>query len=327
MVHENISHKIDSMFPYKSIKLISGVDRYGFSDILAAQLGLKYKQRSFANWLHGWIWWGGKNSEELMLNYDQKDWIRCIVSNYHQKAVLESEGFKHVWVGGLPFAYTLDSSMKRNGDSLLAMPPHSDESEKINRPYLEYLDYLESIKGNYSSVWVSIFYLNKCTDIIHQINRRGLMFLDGARPDDANSLRRLRAIFDNFEYVTSNTMGSHIIYSIYCGCKTSFCGPMYTYDESMFLGDFGQNRYSKQLIEDTLYYLSYGYLSEYFNFLFTPTPREGYISREYGEEEIGFNNRMKNEEILDALQWGWRNQVSGYFSGGLRRIRRSVGYS
>jgi hypothetical protein len=327
MNFQNIAFGIDKHFGFRPIKLVSGVDRYGFSDILVEQLGLTFRPRSFANWLHGWIFWKSPLPVDLMFDAKQKEWMHFIVSNSDQSEMLHAEGFKHVWVGGLPFAYTLHSGLKRHPDSLLAMPPHSSEIEKLNRPYLDYLDYLESIKENYSSVWVSIFFLDKCPEIIHQIKRRGLMFIEGARPDDANSLRRMRAIFDSFDCVTSNTMGSHIIYSIFSGCKTSIGGPLYEYDETYFLGTDGQNKHSKKYIEDSLYYLSSGYLLENFKFLFTSTPKVGFVSKEYAEKAIGFHNKLQRNEIMEALQWGWKNQLRGYSMGGFRRVRRLMGYS
>ena len=324
MTKQDLIRNIGLMYPYKPIKLISNVDRYGFSDILSEQIALSITPRSFANWLHGWSWWKVISSTELIFDRTQKQWERAIVSNHYEKEILRSEGFKNIWVGGLPFAYTPPSNFERKLDSLLAMPPHSAENEKIRRPYLEYLDYLESIKNNYSTVCVSIFHLDKNIDLVAEIEKRGLMFIDGARPDDGNSLRRMRAIFDSFEYVTSNTIGSHIIYAIYCGCKTSFCGPMYVYDESLFRHKDSKTKHSYEYIQNSLNYLSINYLLKHYSFLFAATPKDGFLSRDYGKYEIGYFNKMSNKDIMDALRWGWLNQISGYSSGAIRRMNRTL---
>ena len=204
------------------------------------------------------------------------------------------------------------------------MPPHSAESEKINRTYFDYLDYLESLKNYYSSIYVSIFYLDRQSKLVSEIERRGLMYIDGARPDDAYSLQRMRAIFDSFEYVTSNTMGSHIPYALYCGCKTSLCGPMFSYDETMFYRKNHKIQHNKNYIQDIIYYHSTGYLQKNFNFLFTFTPKDGYISEYYGKKEIGYYNILGNNEIMKILKWDFPNQITGYSSGGIRRLKRTT---
>ena len=316
---------IDRSYPYKPIKLVTGVDRYGFSDILAQKLDLYYSPRSFANWLHGWIWWKATSSTEMMFKNSDKKTSRLIVSNLDEKEVLKNEGYKNIWAGGLPFSYTENSKLQRIPNTLLAMPPHSAEMEKIYNSYVDYLDYLESLIKDYDGIYISIYYLDKSEWLFNQITKRGLKYINGARSDDANSLRRMRAIFDSFEYVTSNTMGSHIIYAIYCGCKTSLCGPMYQYDEEVFLVKNSKNNHSKKYVDDTLYYLSENYLKEYFDFLFTQKPKWGFKSADYGEKEIGVKYKMSNKEIIDALQWSPKNQIEGYYNGGIRRIKRIIG--
>jgi hypothetical protein len=316
---------IEKKFPFKNIKLVSGVDRYGFSDVLYQQLKLIYRPRSFANWQHGWIWWKAKSSTELLLkNHDKKN-SRLIVSNSHEKQMLEDEGYKNIWIGGLPFSYTENSKLKKSTNSLLAMPPHSAEVEKLYNPYTDYLDYLESIIKDYEEIYVSIYHLDKCENLIKEITKRGLKFIDGARPDDANSLRRMRAIFDTFEFVTSNAMGSHILYAIYCGCKTSICGPLYKYDADVFNGKNNENKHDKKYIEETLYYLSEKYLKEKFSFLFTQNPKYGFESLEYGAEEIGEKNKMNKKEIIEVLQWSTKNQIINYYKGGVRVVKRNIG--
>lgn len=321
---DNISQHIDALYPCKPFRLISSTDRYGFTDILREQFGLSWRPRSFATWIHGWAWWKATRPEELTFKNTDKEWMRCVVANANEKKLLESEGFKHIWIGGLPFAYTLPSNLTRCNGSLLAMLPHSAESARLNKHCFEYLDYIESIKNNYSSVYVSVYYLDKSDELISEISKRGLSFIDGARPDDANSLRRMRAIFDSFEFVTSNVMGSHIIYALYSGCKTSLCGTLYSYDESIFFANGNPHKFSKDFIQNSLYNSSKKYLKSNFPFLFTGTPLNGFFSEEYGKIQVGYYNKLKNIEIIHALQWDLIGQIKGYSSGAMRRLQRHI---
>jgi len=313
---------------FRRIKLVCGVDRYGFSSLLADQLGTSWTRRSFANWQHGWIWWGASSSEDLMMFDAQKNQSFVIVSKHTESEVLRSEGYKNIWVGGLPFAYTSKSRWGKAKGSLLAMPPHNSEQglkgtiNKFTKLLTEYLDYLESLKKNFSSIWVSIYHLDVSPSVIDAIYRRGLFFIEGARPDDRNSLSRVRSILDTFEFVTTNIMGSHVIYALFCGCKVSIIGPNFQVDESDFLLDNRSTGYSKKYLDEYNYYLSKVYLQDKFSFLLTDNPKNGYQSEKYAKEEIGFYNLLTNKEILDALQWRWIDQLKGYSSGGVRRVRR-----
>jgi hypothetical protein len=317
---------------YRRINLVSGVDRYGFSSLLAERLGVFWPRRSFANWQHGWIWWGASSHEELMMDESLKDESRFIVSKSSECEVLKSVGFNNVWVGGLPFAYTEPSKSVRVSGSLLAMPMHSAEqspkstSHKLAKSLINYLDYLESMKQHFSSIWTSIYYLDYSAELLYEISRRGLFYIEGARPDDANSLRRVRTMMDTFEFVTSNSIGSHVIYAMFSGCKVSIGGPEVPVAESDFELDNRERRYSKKYIEDSIYYLSKEYLINKFPFILANNPINGFQSEEFAREEIGFYNRLTNEDIFNALQWSWVGQLKGYSQGGMRRIERVLAH-
>jgi hypothetical protein len=315
---------------YRQINLVSGVDRYGFSSLLAERLGLLRPRRSFANWQHGWVWWGATSYEELMMDNGLKDQSQFIVSKSAELDVLNSAGFKNVWVGGLPFAYTEPSKSRKVPGSLLAMPMHSAEqtnkttTNKLAKSLTDYLDFLESLKSQFSSVWLSIYYLDFSTPLLDEISRRGLFAIEGARPNDANSLKRVRTIMDTFEFVTTNSIGSHVIYAMFSGCKVSVSGPEFLVEESDFLFDNCFKSFSKKYIEDSVYYLSRKYLEIKFPFILVDNPMNGFQSEEFASEEIGFYNRLTNEDILDALQWSRVGQLKGYSLGGMRRIERAL---
>ena len=316
---------------YRRINLVSGVDRYGFSSLLAERLGVLWPRRSFANWQHGWMWWGASSYEELMMDDGLKKHSRFIVSKSAELEVLKSAGFKNLWVGGLPFAYTEPSKSGKVAGSLLAMPMHSAEqtteatSNKLAKSLTDYLDYLESLKREFSSVWLSIYYLDFSIALLYEIRRRGLFLIEGARPNDANSLKRVRIIMDTFEFVTSNSIGSHVIYAMFSGCKVSVGGPELLVEESDFVLDNRFKGFSKKYIEESVYYLSRKYLQNRFSFILTDNPRNGFHSEEYAREEMGFYNILKNKDIMDALQWGWLGQLKGYSVGSIRRIERKLG--
>jgi hypothetical protein len=309
--------------PQKKIRLTSGIDRYGFSSILAAKIGLPFVPRSFANWVHGWIWYGAVTPELLLLKGHPHD-VSAIVRNEDEQRVLTEAGFKNVHIGGLPYAYVPKQHRPRYDDRLLAIPTHSAESEKLTTDQKHYLDYLESLVPDYEGIYLSIYYLDLNGPMHKAAENRRLKTILGARPDDANSLLRTRAMFDSFKFVTSNTMGSHVLYSLFSDCFFSFCGPIYSYDESIFLSNGNPLGHSPTFVSKQLEMYSESYLRNNFGRYFKQHPRLGCPDKKYAEKEIGSSNILCSSSLREAVGWTVSKQTAGYSSGFLRRVRRSL---
>lgn len=308
---------------FSPVKLRSGVDRYGFSGLLAARCGLARTPRAFANWVHGWMWSESPTSDLLACAKLPKN-LNIIVRNDNEKLALECEGFKHVHVGGLPFSYVSPQQSTRLSASLLAMPPHSAEAERLTTNQFEYMDYLESLKPDFEQIYVSIFSIDFRGPMHHAAEKRGLTVIQGARPDDGNSLLRMRALFDSFEYVTTNVMGSHMLYALYGGCKFSFSGPMYSYDEATYLANGNPHGHSAKYIETLLWLQSEDYLRSRFEKFFVKHPSQGFQDKSFAITEIGERYRMSPKKIGEVLGWSLQGQVKGFAVGGARRLTRLI---
>lgn len=309
---------------YSPIKITSGLDRYGFSSVLAKRCGHRLVRRSFANWVHGWIWTEKPTAELLACAKLPKN-ITIVVRNPIEKIALEAEDFTDIRVGGLPFAYIERQHTFRNENSLLAFPPHSAEVERVSNPQIDYLDFLETIRNDFESIYLSIYYLDIDGPLHKAANQRGLKVIRGARPDDANSLLRTRSMLDSFTYVTSNVMGSHMLYALFAGCKFSFCGPMYGYDESEFLAGGNPLGHSSDYIRMALQLQSENYLREKFSRFFVSQPHLGIADGNFASESIGKKFLMNPHQIENALGWSNYGQMEGYLSGALRRSTRLFG--
>ncbi len=309
------------LLPSKPIKITSGIDRYGFSSIIANNCGLLFVPRSFANWTHGWIWYEDPNAEDLMSSNLPKD-LTIVVRNEVELIALKDWGFNNVRIGGLPFSYVSQQHTYRNKDDLLVFPMHSDETLAVNHNAKEYFDYIESHKKNFESIYVSVYW----SDIGGAMHRdaidRGFHVIRGARPDDANSMLRMRAIFDAFEYVTTNCMGSHFIYALYAGCKVSFSGPMCQMDKLTISKIARQYRYRDDYIDRAYWYSSEPYLRQKFNKYFKENPRFGLADIYYANGELGEKHMLSQAEIIDVLGWSLKGQINGYASGAVRRLSR-----
>ena len=322
-IHGTNDSIVDRLPSFVPIRITSGVDRYGFSSVLAKQCGRRIVPRSFANWVHSWMWHEEPTDELLVCDQLPRE-VTIIVRNEKERLAIEAAGFRDVRIGGLPFAYVQRQHELRYTDALLAFPPHSAESEKVIAEQGAYLDYLESLKQDFESVYVSVYYLDMGGAMHKGALARGLRVIQGARPDDANCLLRMRSILDSFMHVTSNVMGSHMLYALFSGCKFSFCGPIYGYDESVYLGGGNPHGLSSDYVRQILELYSEPYLSERFGRFFVSNPRMGIQDTHFAEDLIGKRFVMAPHQIEDALGWGFQGQMRGYMTGVRRRLARSI---
>lgn len=315
---------VDNLLPpYKVVKLRNSVDRYGFSHLLADRCRLSHTPRCFANWVHGWSWTGNPSSEFLACSKQPRS-IRMVVRDEVERVALVEEGFQDVRIGGLPFAYVGRQHCSRSRHALLAFTAHSAEASSIDADQRAYLDYLESIRRDYSAVYVSVYYLDLERKIAEEIRRRGLRLIEGARPDDVNSLMRVRAMLDAFEHVTTNVMGSHVIYALYSNCRVSFCGPMYQYEERALLGRGNPHNLSQSYVQAVLGLHSERYLRNRFGRFFVSTPAMGTKDQDFATHVIGASHIMSLAEIRDVLGWTVKGQLRGYSIGAKRRLIRGI---
>ena len=305
------------------ISVNSGVDRYGFSSVLAQQLKMRYVPRSFANWIHGWCWWTDHNAELLSCHKLPKN-TSIIVANELEKNALNSYGFNKVKSGGIPFAYIKQQHCSRNESALLAYPPHTAEIEKFSTDHKEYFDYLESLKKDFEDIYVSIYYLDINTPMHYAALDRGLKVVQGANPSDANGLIRVRSILDSFKYVTTNTMGSHMLYALYSGCNFSFSGPFYAYDESVFLANGNPHKHSHDYVNKMVNFSSEEFVKNQYGPFFTSHPGLGIKDIAFAKNAIGEKFILRPDDIKEALGWSLTGQISGYAKGLARRVCRFI---
>ena len=317
---DDLQAKLPPFVPYK---LVSGVDRYGFSSVLATRCGRNVTRRSFANWVHGWVWAEEPSAELLACANLPRD-LTIVVRNLRERIALENEGFRDVRIGGLPFAYVARQHTSRYMHGLLAFPPHSAEAEKVSSDQTDYLDYLESLKNDFEVIYVSIYYLDLNGPMHKAAQARGLRIIQGARPDDANSLQRMRALFDAFSTVTSNVIGSHVLYALYSGCRFSFSGPFYAYTATDFLGNGNPHDHEDAYIESLVMLHSERYLRDQFGSWFADHPKAGALDQAFASDAIGEAFLMSARQIDSAMGWDLPGRLRGYFKGAKRRLARAV---
>jgi len=289
----------------KQIEIRNEVDRFGFSYFLARQFGLSRPPRSFACFLHGWIWRRDLRLDDLGYYFTPLS-TPIIVTNSWQAQFMRKSGFATVVEGGLPFAYIPKSKMEKRKKSLLIMPPHSTKYYGISSIfYYELINYIKSIEADFSEVCFCLHNDDaNDIDINSVLRQNGIPFIVGACASDANSLYRMRCIFDYYDYVTTIVMGSHILYASFCGCKVSILDKYYFYYPEVAADQDNALNNIIDFKNRTLdLFNNKQKLIDQFPWLFVQHPVEAVPMQKWAEVEIGAENLLDRDRLIELLGW------------------------
>ncbi len=298
------------------IKLRNEVDRYGFSYQLAKKIGFQKPPRAFCGWSHGWAFYKPVSFVDLYYTSGELK-NRIVVATKQLDQFLVSQGAEKVVAGGLPFAYINKSNCKRISDSIVFFPPHSGSSTIQKKAVKSYFEYIYEQEKSFEFVAVCASGIDY--ELFSKYGNHKVKIIYGAESDDSNSLLRIRNIFDTFDFVSTNVMGSHVLYASYCGCKVSICGDMYKYTFNEFHAENGFHNNIQQ-IERFLLYFSESYIKKRHPHFFVSNPRQGREFLEWSKIEIGAENILSNQKLIDVLGWSISGQIYGYLKGIKRRL-------
>ena len=315
------------------IRQRSTPDRYGFSSLVSTHLKYNRVPRSFANWVHGWMWWSPQNLDEFGFQSDPPYYTK-IVSNKSQLQFLRNSGLHNIVAAGLPYAYHLASAspddpvVGKTSGTVVFVPDHSSESNKITLNILQYLDFIDSVRDSFLHISVLLYSLDYAA-LAPVVVQRGYLPLLGADPKCPNSFPRVKAIFDSHEYVSTNVIGSHVLYALASGCRVSICGPYQKRTLEPHLDDIRLGLYSSDYLERIIHYMSLDYLqaSWLYSFLVDHPAAAPLLSSDLlarVDEELGISNLMSIIDVAEHLGWSPDRQFLGYFYGAARRLKRST---
>ena len=296
--------------PIVPIKLRNEADYYGISSIIAHDLGLSKVPRSFAYWTHGWVY-----TEPIESSKEINCWAKpndvVLVATQKEVDILKLEGYRKSHAVGMPFLYTKEMNVKRHSRSLLVMPAHSGSQSSIEADEASYISKLLALKPFFSDIVACIHSSCVVNNYwIPSLEKSGIPWILGASAFDRNSLQKMRTIFQHFEYMTTNTIGSHIPYAAYCGCKVSI------YDYHRFKLENHKKNPWYQKNPDLLrkqYKISHeDVLSRRFPTLFT-NPTEAIFHQNWASQVLGEPHHQSSETIAQFLGWSLKKQSLGYF--------------
>lgn len=206
-------------------------DNYGAVHLAARHAGLNLEGQPYflrGMWQHGVIGpWQEHAPETLAFATPHLARWPMFVAREEQVSALRAAGARDVAAIGMPFAYVPPSGLPRAKGSLLVVPTHTLAGAVFEdrRPFQRYADYIKSIAPRFSRVVVCVH--PSCVKNglwINEFSKLGIEVVTGAKVNDINSLARMRALFDQFEFVTTNGWGSHVAYALACGARVSIHG-------------------------------------------------------------------------------------------------------
>jgi predicted O-linked N-acetylglucosamine transferase (SPINDLY family) len=154
--------------------------------------------------------------------------MRIFVARQDQADYLRSHGYKGAQAIGLPILYTNPTQLARIPASLLVVPTHTLPGATFSdrRPFEQYADAIQAAASHFERVVVCVHPSCASNGLwITEFKARNIEIVSGARAMDRHALKRMRALFEQFEYVTTNGWGSHIPYALAFGAKVSIFGP------------------------------------------------------------------------------------------------------
>lgn len=141
----------------------------------------------------------------------------------------KAAGLDHVVGLGAPMLYLppAESPPERRAGSLMAVPVHGWEREKVQQDFDTYAASLAEIAHEFSEITVCLYWY----DCQFERNRRPFEALGmrvvtaGHRDNNPGFLRDMRDLLLAHEFVTSNRIQTGVFYAQHVGCKTFLHGP------------------------------------------------------------------------------------------------------
>jgi FkbM family methyltransferase len=288
---------------------------YGAADVAAAYCGFRSVPASIrGHWVHGWYpSFRSKFHPDFHLGartrLDESYWL----ARKDEEEFFRSSGYQNVAAIGMPLAYLPPGDFTRRPGSLLVMPVHSQDYTTHLWKFDEYADVISAIRDEFSEVLVCVH--PSCVRRGYWVNtfkERGFTVVTGADLFDRNALRRVQCLLSSFEYVTTNSFGSHLAYASFFGAKPSIYGPYVSYREEDFKND-GFYAYHSRFLKPALESISEEALRRHRPQFFCH-PQEAKADVEWGQIEVGYPNKVSPHEMRRLFGWDIKARARTFLS-------------
>lgn len=292
---------LDALPPFEPFPQGAEATYYGAHFLIADRLGIAAPPPTRTTWSHGWQDAQRIVSPHQLISFGGKD-DRHLVSNHKVKATLEGFGYTDVHAVGLPIVYADQPQVERVKGTLLVMPPHSLAHTRHAWPFEAYAREIARIRDRFDLVVLCLHPSCMENGYWHkEFTAQGIPYILGASGSDRNALKRVQTLLRSFEYVTSNSSGSHLVYASYCGAKLSLFGPYAAFEAQ----DYDKDPFFQQHPETRDVMIAeqrYEAIRARWPHLFVE-PDQAVQHLAWGAAEVGADCRRPPEEV--AALFGW----------------------
>ena len=292
-------------------------DFYGASHVIALLTQRKKPPISFATWRHGWIYFDDLCHPKLLTNGSPQ--MMNLVANDTHVSVLRNFGYTKLAAVGLPYIYANIFNFDRISNSLVVMPGHTLDYTDHSWNRQAYVNEISALKPYFDSIVACVH--SSCVSKgywVDEFQEAGISCITGADVNDKNALLRIQCIFKSFEYMTTNTIGSHLAYAAYSGCKPSIYGDYVSHKSD----DFKHDPFFLKHPELVEYYVRNSAeekIRRQYPHLFMH-PTDALECSDWGAAMVGGKFKKTPEEISDLLGWNLNGQIGGYVKEGFRLL-------
>lgn len=272
--------------------------------------GESYAKKCFCTWKHGWYFYDEIIDPVLLINTNDYC-FHHLVHNETQRKYLVDCGYKNVVSVGMPYIYIKPQNVFRIPNSILVMPHHSllySNTKTLSTGL--FISYILELKNKFDHVAICLHSAcyEKYSEVTNILCKLNVECLCGADSGDMHSLLRMNIIFSSFEYVTTSSIGSHVVYAAFSGCKVSVSENMYYeygYD------DFKNDPFyltNPQILDFVIENVKLKTIIKKYSFLFTD-PEHSKEYKLWANTQLGYEYKLANDHVIKYLQSSTSNQI------------------
>lgn len=254
-------------------------------------------------WMHGWVWEDILHEEQLFGTSICSRNYRLFVANQWQKNLLEQFGYKNVQAIGLPVVYLQNKKNYANKKSLIVMPAHNIIGMQHNsKREKEYVDYIKSIQDNFETIIVSInAYDYGNGNWKNSFEKAGIKTVCGVY-DGPSALQEQKDRMESFSHMTTNMIGSHVVYAGSLGLKVSISGPYFEYLKASLESIEFYRKHHKDILENAIQRSTEKYWRSKAPWLFKK-PHEAVECKLWAMNEVGYQYKKSPRQLRLLMGW------------------------
>jgi len=280
-------------------------DQYGALHVAAAHAGRVLAPGYGVNgvWHHGCKGpWLDFSADVLANNTPNARALPVFTVRREQAELMQRHGYGQARAIGAPILYAAASGAPRQRGSLLVMPTHTLAGDAFpdRAPFERYAEEVAAAAAGFERVVVCIHPSCRKNGLwVGEFSALGFEQVDGAMPNDLNALGRMRALFEQFETVTTNGWGSHVAYALAFGARVAIFGSRPEKTEADYLRDasWAANPAGlKQWLSDDTKRREREFLAR-----FHVTPHAAVVDEGLGRSLLGDDERLSPVEMAEVL--------------------------